>query len=134
VRFIHRQNRQTDEALIAETGEIRYLSNTNRGLDTMKTEYQLEALSRARGNTSALNYDAIYRGMTAKGIPAADIIPRENVLTLPAWNALGRKVKKGETGVRVTSWIRYTDKLGQEQVRPTSGTVFHITQTEEYKK
>ena len=100
----------------------------------MKTEYQQDALNRARGNTSALNYDAIYRGMTAKGIPSGEIIPRENVLTLPAWNALNRKVKKGETGVKVTSWIRYTDKLGQEQVRPTSGTVFHITQTEEYKK
>ena len=101
----------------------------------MKAEYQQDALNRARGNTSSLNYDAIYRGMTAKGIPSSEIIPRENVLTLPAWNALGRKVKKGETGVKVTSWIKYTDKkTGLEAIRPTSGTVFHITQTEEYKK
>jgi len=100
----------------------------------MKTEYQLEALSRARGNTSALNYDAIYRGMISKGIPSSEIIPRENVLTLPAWNALGRKVKKGETGVKITTWIRYTDKkTGLEAIRPTTGTVFHITQTELFK-
>ena len=100
----------------------------------MKAEYQQDALNRARGNTSALNYDAIYRGMTAKGIPSSEIIPRENVLTLPAWNALNRKVKKGETGVKVTSWIKYTDKkTGLEAIRPTTGTVFHISQTEIYK-
>jgi len=100
----------------------------------MKTEYQQDALNRARGNTSALNYDAIYRGMISKGIPSSEIIPRENVLTLPAWNALGRKVKKGETGVKVTSWIKYTDKkTGLEAIRPTTGAVFHITQTELYK-
>ena len=100
----------------------------------MKSEYQLEALSRARGNTSALNYDAIYRGMISKGIPSSEIIPRENVLTLPAWNALGRKVKKGETGVKITTWIRYTDKkTGEEKVRPSSGAVFHISQTEIFK-
>ena len=96
-------------------------------------EYQQDALNRARTGNSMLNYQAILAGFTAKGIPSSEIIPRENVLTLPAWNALGRKVKKGETGIKVTSWIRYTDKLGQEQVRPTSGTVFHISQTEIYK-
>jgi antirestriction protein ArdC len=99
----------------------------------MKTEHQQDALNRARSGNSMLNYQAILAGFTAKGIPAADIIPRENVLTYNAWQAIGRQVKKGEKGIKVISWIKTTDKTGAESMRPISATVFHISQTEESK-
>ena len=46
----------------------------------------------------------------AKGIPEADIKPRENVFTFDAWRALGRSVKRGEHGVRVVTFIEGTTK------------------------
>lgn len=97
----------------------------------MKTEYQQESLQRARSGNSMLNYQAILAGFTSRGIPSGDIIPRENVLTYNAWKALGRQVKKGEKGIKVISWIKMTDKTGSETMRPTSATVFHISQTQE---
>lgn len=109
---------------------MRSESNTNRGLDTMKTEYQQEALNRARGNNSMLNYQTIITGFSARGIPTSEIIPRENVLTYGAWQAINRQVRKGEKGVKVVSWIKTIDKTGAETMRPTSATVFHISQTE----
>jgi antirestriction protein ArdC len=99
----------------------------------MKTEQQQDALNRARTGNSMLNYQAILAGFAAKGIPAADIIPRENVLTYNAWQAINRQVKKGEKGIKVVSWIKTTDKTGAEGMRPISATVFHISQTEESK-
>jgi antirestriction protein ArdC len=96
----------------------------------MKTEQQQDALNRARTGNSMLNYQAILAGFTAKGIPAADIIPRENVLTYDAWQAIGRQVKKGEKGIKVISWKKMIDKTGTEKIRPAPATVFHITQTE----
>ena len=96
----------------------------------MKSEYQQEALQRARGNNSMLNYETIIRGFMAKGIPSSAIIPRENVLTYGAWQAINRQVRKGEKGVKVVSWIKTIDKNGLEEMRPTSATVFHLSQTE----
>jgi len=96
----------------------------------MKTEYQQEALNRARGNNSMLNYQTIIAGFMAKGIPPSEIIPRENVLTYNAWQAINRQVRKGEKGVKVVSWIKTIDKNGLEVMRPTSATVFHLSQTE----
>jgi hypothetical protein len=99
----------------------------------MKTEHQQEALIRARSGSSAMNYQAILAGFTARGIPTGDIIPRENVLTYNAWQAINRQVKKGEKGVKVVSWIKTTDKHGGEVIRPAAATVFHISQTEAKK-
>lgn len=96
----------------------------------MKTEHQIEALERARSGNSALNYQAILSGFMAKGIPSSEIIPRENVLTYNAWQAINRQVRKGEKEVKVVSWIKTTDKNGLEVMRPTSATVFHLSQTE----
>jgi len=97
----------------------------------MKAEYQQEALQRAKSGNSALNYQAILAGFTSRGIPSDEIVPRENVLTYNAWKAIGRQVKKGEKGIKVVSWIKMTDKTGGETMRPTSATVFHISQTQE---
>jgi hypothetical protein len=106
-----------------------------------KDEMQQEALSRAAGGQSLTNWPAIFAGFIAKGIPESDIKPRENIFTYHAWRALGRQVRRGEHGVKVTTWISPKDKRDEsadpeerKQTRrgkmPWSATVFHITQTE----
>jgi len=96
-------------------------------------QYAQEALQRATSGDSMLNYQTIISGMMSKGIDPQDIIPRVNVLTLRAWNAKGRKVKKGEKGVNCITWIVCQDKEGGTYKRMKSVTVFHISQTEPYK-
>jgi len=97
-----------------------------------------EALSRAVSSNSWTNYPAIFAGFEAMGIPASNILPRENVLTYHAWRAKGRQVKRGEHGVKVTSWYPLPDKKRDKdnpdekpakKVRPVTATVFHISQT-----
>jgi DNA repair protein RadC len=104
-----------------------------------KAEMQNEALDRARAGQSLTNYNAIFAGFAAKGIPEADIKPRENVFTFHAWKALGRSVKRGEHGVKVVTFVDATAQerdpsTGEEKSvsyrRPHSTTVFHISQTE----
>jgi antirestriction protein ArdC len=48
---------------------------------------------------------AIFQGFAAKGIPEAEIKPRENVFTYQAWRALGRQVRRGEHSVKVVTFI-----------------------------
>ena len=109
---------------------------------------QQESLSRARQGRSMGNYAAIIRGFIAKGIPAEEIKPRENVFTYNAWRAIDRHVRKGEHGVRVVTYVPIRDKADQaEQLselaadgqaaknpqshcRPWTAVVFHISQTE----
>lgn len=99
-----------------------------------------EALARAQQGNSLSNYPVIFAGFKAKGIPEDQIRPRENVFTFKAWNAQGRKVKKGEHGVKIHTTIETPVK---EEVEPDTGdvrvitksrpwttTVFHISQTE----
>lgn len=98
-------------------------------------EIQAEALARASSGQSVANYATIFAGFAEKGIPEADIKPRENVLTFHAWRAKGRTVKKGEHGVRVLTFIdmsREDKDTGERKStrRPWRSTVFHITQTE----
>ncbi len=101
------------------------------------TEMQQEALQRARDGASVTNYPAIYAGFAAMGIAEADIKPRENVLTFQAWKAVGRSVKKGQHGVRVTTFIEVgasEDPATGEKTpgyrKPHTTVVFHISQTE----
>jgi len=99
------------------------------------TEYQERALGRARGSLSVSNYPAILQGFMDKGIPEADILPRENVFTFDAWRALGRFVRRGEHGVRILTWVPMTkkDPDGEEKPigrRPKSAVVFHVSQTD----
>ena len=99
---------------------------------------QAEALSRAAGGMSIMNYAAIVNGFTAKGIAEADIQPRVNVFTFHAWKALGRSVKKGEHGVKVCTWVPVGPKRdengdpvkGTAGKRPHTAVVFHVSQTE----
>jgi hypothetical protein len=73
----------------------------------------------------------------ARGIPESDIRPRENVFTFNAWRALGRTVKRGEHGVRITTWVVFGEKLNEDGhvvhaggKRAKSAFVFHVSQTE----
>jgi antirestriction protein ArdC len=100
-------------------------------------ELRAEALSRATTGQSWANYPAIMAGFTEKGIPEGEILPRENVLTFQAWRALGRHVKRGEHGVRVTTWIPFAETRDDAGAvtrragrRPWSAVVFHVSQTE----
>ena len=108
-----------------------------------REQMQQEALGRAKGGQSWSNYPAIFQGFIAKGIPESDILPRENVFTYHAWRALGRQVRRGEHGVKVTTWIPTERKerdevTGEEKV--TSGrichtaVVFHVSQTDPVAK
>ena len=100
-----------------------------------KAEIQRQALQNAVTGQSSMNYEAIIKGFEAKGIPLADIKPRENVFTFNAWKAVGRVVRKGEKGVPVLTWIPI-QKLDEEtgevvsSRRSKTTTVFHISQTE----
>src|SRR5947209_7167074 len=70
-----------------------------------REEMQQEALTRAAAGQSLTNWPAIFAGFTAKGIPESDIRPRENIFTYHAWRALGRQVRRGEHGVKVTTFV-----------------------------
>lgn len=102
-----------------------------------KREIEQEALSRAIQNETFSNYPAIFEGFAAKGIPEAEIKPRENVFSYHAWRALGRQVKRGEHGVAICTYIHGSkkDKDGKTEAFsfPRTVTVFHRTQTEPIK-
>ena len=78
-------------------------------------QLRLDALDRAKTDQSLSNYPAIYEGFMAKGIPEAEIKPRENVFTFQAWKALGRSVKRGEHGVKVVTFVETEGKMIQQQ-------------------
>jgi hypothetical protein len=102
---------------------------------------QQESLSRAIGGQSLTNWPAIIHGFVARGIPEGDIRPRENVFTYHAWRALGRQVRKGEHGVKVTTYVPGREReevdpaTGQKKVvrrssHPWTAIVFHVSQTD----
>jgi hypothetical protein len=95
-----------------------------------------EALSRAVNGQSFSNWPVIIAGFVERGIPEAEIKPRENVLTFHAWRARGRTVRRGEHGVRVLSYATYERKDADDAEktvtarRPIAAFVFHVSQTE----
>jgi hypothetical protein len=100
-----------------------------------KQEIAAQALANATQSASLANYPTIYEQFEQRGIPAADIRPRENVFTYNAWLALGRQVRRGEHGVKVVTWIDMTKKneAGEKQDigrKPRTVAVFHISQTD----
>jgi antirestriction protein ArdC len=101
-----------------------------------RQEMQREALSRAANGQSCSNYATIIAGFIEKGIPEAQILPRENVFTYHAWRALGRQVRRGEHGVKVCTFVPMTKKdeetaeVKQIGRRAWSATVFHVSQTD----
>ena len=101
-------------------------------------ELQQEALYRATSSATTRNYATIISGLVAKGISVDEIIPRENVFTFHAWKALGRQVRKGEHGVKITTWIpckgkKVADPENEQnkvKLRPKTAVVFHVSQTD----
>ena len=99
-------------------------------------EVSQQSLTRAVSGQSVMNYSSIFEGFAARGIPMDDIRPRENVFTFWAWKALGRRVKKGEHGVKATTFVSVAGKktAGEDSAKgyrmPRTVTVFHISQTE----
>ena len=100
-----------------------------------RSQHQTEALDRAQSGKFCANDVIVIQAFCDRGIPANDITPRVNVLTFNAWRALGRTVRKGQHGVRLTTMIPCTKKdaeTGEKSasfMRPWQTTVFHITQT-----
>lgn len=99
----------------------------------------IQSLQRAASGIAMSNYPAIFEGFIAKGIPADEIRPRENVFTYDAWKALGRHVRRGEHGVKVVTWIDGSREVqnadtGETETRAfrfsRTTTVFHESQTE----
>jgi len=99
-----------------------------------------DALSNARNGDSRANYGAIFEGFEKMGIPAGEIQPRVNVYTFAAWKALGRRVSRGQHGVKIHTRIpvkapAVDSETGEETeatvaTRPWVTTVFHVSQTE----
>lgn len=120
-----------------------------------RAEREAIALERATSGVAMTNYPTIFAGFMAKGIPAEEIKPRENVLTYHAWRAVGRQVKRGEHGVKVLTYVEMSSRgsgrgetpedgedgqggavganRGHRTLRPWQTTVFHVSQTEEAK-
>ncbi|QDV75402.1 ArdC-like ssDNA-binding domain-containing protein [Botrimarina mediterranea] len=71
---------------------------------TYQTESPAEALARIRSGASRNDLAAVF-AFADCGIDPFDVRPRQNVLTFRAWQALGRRVAKGATSVRVEVWI-----------------------------
>lgn len=96
-----------------------------------REELARESLSRAASGQTMSNFPEIFEGFAARGIPMADIRPRENVFTFNAWRALRRHVRRGEKGVRITTWIPVKTPTGEPNgLRPMPAYVFHISQTD----
>jgi hypothetical protein len=72
------------------------------------------AYARAVTGTATTNYDAIFAGFIARGIPRNQIEPRVNVLTYKGWLGNGRQVRRGEHGVKAGGY-----------------SLFHVSQTDE---
>lgn len=94
-----------------------------------------ESLHRARSQQCIRNELIVIMEFEKRGIPTANIKPRENCLTFWAWKALGRSVTKGEKGVQVETWYpkTVTDKQTGEEKKimlRKVATVFHESQTE----
>ncbi len=101
-----------------------------------KAEQGQKALERARGGFSPRNEAIVIQAFVERGIPEHEIKPRENCLVVPAWNALGRKVRKGEKGVRIVTMRPVKDEAGEDTdtMMSTTAFVFHISQTEASQK
>lgn len=134
--------KQKAKASTATKKKVTQTKNTKSKAPKQPSQLAQEALARAQIERSIANYAPIIDGFSQKGIPASEITPRVNVFTFFAWKAKGRRVRKGEHGVKITSWVPVLGKMktekdpktGEEKtvasLRPKTTTVFHISQTD----
>ncbi len=113
--------------------------------EEQRQERNLQALGRARLQESEQNDDAVREACLAAGIPADDIIPRENVLTYNAWQAAGRQVQRGQKAIKCTIFLPIRPKdidleapppapgenAERQRFRKATISLFHISQTDE---
>ena len=108
-----------------------------------RRERELEALASAkRAEPNGENDVLCLLEFERRGLDTADVHtfgPQQNVFRFNAWRALGRTVKRGEHGVRLTVW----GPIGKVEIDPTTGEkkprkcgpvtayVFHVSQTAE---
>ena len=116
------------------------LTKSRRSPEERK-EAERAALGRARNPFASVRNDIeVIAAFVARGIPAADVQPRQNVFTFRAWRALGRYVKRGEHGVKLTVWYPIDqadrdkttgEKIGTKttRLRCVAAVVFHVSQT-----
>ena len=98
-----------------------------------KIKHGLKTIDRARSNQGSANNLLVISHF--KNLGLEDVQPRINVFTYNAWLALGRKVKKGEKGCRITVFCDdYDNDPETSKRRIYSTTLFHITQTELIKE
>ena len=98
-------------------------------------EQGIETIRKAQSGASLMNDMAVIVGFSDKGISEPEINPRVNVFTYNAWRALGRQVRKGEHGVKITTYVQASkeDKETGESDPykfPRTTTVFHVSQTD----
>lgn len=98
-----------------------------------KIEAGRETVRKAKSNMNIYNDLLVIESLAAKGIPANEISPRDNVFTYNAWLSLGRQVKKGQHGVKIPVIMKkeHTTEHGQKEMKQfwKNVTVFHISQT-----
>ena len=107
-------------------------------ISVAKQDRNLEALGRARSRMPSKNDQLAIMAFSARGIALDDIEtigPNQNVFTYPAWQALGRQVRKGERGVKLAVFgetVRENKETGKrETVRfRRAASVFHVSQTD----
>lgn len=80
-------------------------------------------IAKAQSREFGQNDLLVMAAFEERGIHAT---PRVDVFTFNAWLAKGKRVKKGEKGVRIFTFIEKRD--GSKS--PRSVTVFHVSQTE----
>lgn len=80
-------------------------------------------IAKAQSREFGQNDLLVVAAFEERGIEAT---PRVDVFTYNAWLAKGRRVKKGEKGVKIFTFIEKKD--GSKT--PRSVTVFHLSQTE----
>ena len=97
----------------------------------------MEARDRAVNGFSAANEATVIEKFHARGIPVADIKPRENVFTYKVWlRIFDRQVEPGSKAVKIPTYIPVgveRDQSGKITKRgwvvPRTASVFHISQT-----
>lgn len=123
-------------------------SNSPRLTFEGKIHRAQEQVARIRQTRPSQNDVMAIMELTARGIPAAAIDPRENVFPFDAWLAFGRHVRKGEKAIAVTVWTPVTTKDangatvpvtretrdGGERtaLRPVTAYLFHVSQTDPF--
>lgn len=106
-------------------------SALNAPTETNKERINQACLRNATQNESELNYARIMEGFAQYGIAEDCIIPRINVFTKFAWEALGYRVRPSElvNGVMVETMRFYTDKAsGEAKAYMKKTKVYHIAQ------